>query len=101
MIDDEIAAAMKWAREHVNMTPEEFAVELQRLLPNHPVGADDVTRWEAGEDFSPRYLVAAARIAEQPVSVILDELSLYQLNYPALDRRLTRLEEKLREHGIT
>jgi transcriptional regulator with XRE-family HTH domain len=98
-ISEEVAAAMRLARELSGLTPEQFARELNRLVPDGDpdtrVSALYVEMMEAGEfAVLAEYLVAAARIAEQPVSSILGELELYTLTIPALERRVSALEER-------
>lgn len=95
-IDQNVAGAIRWAREHCGMTPEQFARELNRLVPEYRLEADDVEAMEdARVPVDSRHLIAAARIAGQPVSVALGELDLYEVTIPQLERRLAALEERL------
>lgn len=106
-ISEEIAAAMKYARERCGMTPEQFAREVNRVAGPNPTGypnldANFVEMIEAGEMACfAEWLVAAARIAEQPVSAILGELDMYEGTIPRLERRLAALEEKLERAGLS
>lgn len=95
-IDQDVADAMRWAREQCGMTPEQFARELNRLVPDGRVDAETVVRMESlGIPVPARYLVAAARLVEQPVSVVLGELDLYEVTIPQLEKRLAAVEARL------
>ena len=95
----EIAAAMRWARERAGASPEQFARELNRLVLSAATASammlsgDLVEMMEAGEiGVHAEHLVAAARIAEQPVSVILGEMPSFTVTIPDLERRVAALE---------
>lgn len=99
-IDDEVAAAMKWAREHHKRTPEQWARELTRLVGGE-VTAGAVIEMEAGALMVPAaVLVAAARLVEQPVSVLLGEMDMYEVTIPALERRISELEVQVERAGL-
>lgn len=104
-IDDEVAAAMKWARAQCGKTPAQWARELNRLVP--PISGStwlDEHMVEAIEDGEmavlAAWLVAAARLVEQPVSVILGETEAYEVTMPALERRIGELEARLESAGL-
>lgn len=93
---EEIMAAMCMARELAGLSPEQFARELMRLVPQLLATAALVLAMEAGnEPVDSRHLVAAARIAEQPVSAILGELDLYEATIPRLEARIEALEAQM------
>lgn len=102
-ISEEIAAAMRLARERSELTPEQFAREVNRVtgLSITLLDVHQVEMIEAGEMAClAEWLVAAARIAEQPVSSILGELELYQVTIPALEARIADLELRLLAAGL-
>ena len=93
-IEDEVAAAMKAARKACGNTPEQFARELTRMEPRYPVTARDVKRMEAGtQPVLAVHFTAAARLAEQPVSSLLGELTAYT-TLASLERRIGELEAR-------
>src|SRR5262249_1106572 len=96
-IQDDVAAAMRYARKRSGLTPEQFARELNRLLPNFHRSLDElhVVGWERGEPMPADVLVAAARIAEVPVSACLGELEVFTATMPEVERRIAGLEDKL------
>src|SRR5215831_2260209 len=95
-IRDEVAAAMRYARKRSDLTTEQFARELNRLLPNYRLDERHVQDWENGGGTpSAAALVAAARIAELPVSTCLDEMEVYTATIPDLERRISALEDKV------
>src|SRR5262249_54105320 len=97
-IRDDVAAAMRYARKRAGLTPEQFARELNRLraLP-WEIPAQQVLQWENPDDVPVMadVLVAAARIAELPVSTCLGELEVFTATIPELERRIAALEDKL------
>lgn len=97
-IDEAVAGAMRWAREYCALTPEQFARELNRIVPEYRLGAADVEAMENARALvDSRHLVAAARIAGQPVSVALGELDLYEVTIPQLEARLAAVEDELEQ----
>ena len=101
-IRDEVAAAMRYARKRTGLTPEQFAREIDRLLGrdhfdgDNRFAEDDVERWEDGTQLVwADVLVAAARIAEVPVSACLGELEVFTATIPELEQRIAALEDKL------
>src|SRR5262245_22966278 len=94
-IRDEVAAAMRYARKHAGLTTEQFAREVTRLVPDDPAEESDIFEWEGSGDVGAAHLVAAARIAELPVSACLGELEVFTATIPELERRIAALEDKL------
>jgi len=95
-IRDEVAAAMVYARKRAGLTTEQFAREINRLTGLKTVEKEDVMEWEIGyKSVLADVLVAAARIAEVPVSICLGELKVFTASLPELERRIADLEDKL------
>ena len=96
-IRDEVAAAMRYARKRAGLTPEQMAREVNRVLDVPvPFNEINVSQWEEGVSApSSLVLVAAARIAEVPVSACLGELEVFTASIPELERRIAALEDKL------
>ena len=98
-IHEEIAAAMLYARKRADLTPEQMAREVNRLTGRH-YDEDNVLEWEGHGKCSAATLVAAARIAELPVSMCLGELEVFTATIPALERRIAALEDKLSSRSL-
>src|SRR5262249_372194 len=94
-IRDEVAAAMRYARKRAGLTTEQFAREVTRLAPDEPTTESDIVEAEATGIVGATQLVAAARIAELPVSPCLGELEVFTATIPELERRIAALEDKL------
>src|SRR5215475_9255012 len=94
-IHDEIAAAMRYARKRAGLTAEQFAREINRLINAglDKVEASHVSDWEddGGRFVLADELIAAARIAELPVSTCLGELAIFTATIPALEQRIIAL----------
>lgn len=104
-IEEDVAMAMAWARKHCQKTPGQWATEINRLVP--PISGDTwldgptVELIEAGEmAVLASWLLAAARLVEQPVSVLLHEAEAYEVTLPALERRIGQLEARLESAGL-
>jgi len=100
-IAQELADAMKYARELAGLTPEQMATELTRLVPSMPVDVGRLLAMEENGDVHGKHLRAAALIAEQPVSVCLRELDRFVYTMPGLERRIAWLENFVKGLGGT
>ena len=95
-IRDEVAAAMRYARKRAGLTTEQFAREMNRVLGLTSIEDGDVLEWESGYNTPwANFLVAAARIAEVPVSTCLGELEVFTATIPELERRIAALEDRV------
>jgi hypothetical protein len=92
-----VAAGIRWARMQARMTPEQWAREIVRLVPEaEDITATFVDGMESGEIPVPAtVLVAAARAIGQPVSTLLGEMEVYQVTLPNLAKRVGELEERM------
>ena len=99
-IDDEIAAALRFARETCGKPLDERWTRAVARLVEHEIHLSDLRTMEAGmADIPATVFVAYARLAEQPVSSILGELAAYT-TITSLERRLGELEARLEAAGL-
>lgn len=95
-LSERIALAMSRARARLGMTTLQFSRELQRLSPKLEMSPEVLEAMETGRwAVLAEHLVAAACIADQPVSALLGEMELFTVTIPELERRLRALEDRM------
>lgn len=101
-VAERIANAMTRARDRLGMTTVQFARELHRLVPGVEMSGEVLEAMEGGRwTILAEHLVAAACIADQPVSALLGEMELFTVTIPQLERRLLALESQMDERRRT
>lgn len=89
----EIAAGCRRARILSGLGLDDFCREVSRVM-GRAVGVAHYLSIE-NEEIDPcaSLLIAAARVAEQPLSVILGETDLYAITMPELERQVKELQQ--------